>query len=110
MTAELWVSILIALLSSSTVGALITSVFKAFLDKRMREDPQRVAMRLLLQDKLTDLCGKALADKSGMISLSSYTLIHRMYESYHELGGNGDMTHLMEAVDKLKVFVDNPNK
>lgn len=110
MTAELWVSILIALLSSGTVGAVITTAFKALLEKHMREDPQRVAMRLLLQDKLTDLCGKALAEKTGRISLSSYQLIHRMYESYHELGGNGDMTHLMEAVDKLSVFVDNPNK
>lgn len=101
-------SIIVALISSGTVGAIMTAVVKAVVKRITEEDPQRVGMRLLLQEKLTCLCREAL--KADNISFSSYTLIHRMYDSYHELGGNGDMAHLMAAIDKLDVYVDSPDK
>lgn len=107
---EYIIPIIVALISSGTVGTIVTAVAKALLDKHMREDPQRVAMRLLLQDKLTDLCRKALSDGAGKISYSNYHLISQMYASYKTLGGNGDMEHLMDMVNRIPVFVDNPNK
>lgn len=106
MTSESWFALLVALVSSGTVGTVISWVGKFFA----RKDPQRIAMRLLLQDKLTDLCRKALEAEDHRISYSNYHLINQMYLSYKALGGNGDMKHLMDAVDKLVVYIDNPDK
>lgn len=106
MTTELWITVLVALISSGTVGTIISGLGKWF----SRRDPQRIAMRLLLQDKLTDLCRKALEAEDHRISYSNYHLISQMYLSYKSLGGNGDMKHLMDAVDNLIVYIDNPDK
>ena len=43
------------------------------------------------------------AVRDGYISLSDYATVHRMYESYKALGGNGAVAKEMEIIDQLPI-------
>lgn len=102
MESNVVLTIVISLISSGVVGTILTTAINAI----SRNNPQKVAVRLLLQSELTALCKKALEDEDGEIPYNDLKLIHSMYDSYKSLNGNGDMEYLMGLVNKLKIHID----
>lgn len=89
--------LIIAAISSGTIGAISAAVAKRI----SKGDPKNVALRLLLQDKLTYLINKEL--ECGYTTADKHKLIRAMYTAYENLDGNGDMTWLMSQYDKLNL-------
>lgn len=102
MDSNVLLTIVISLISSGVVGTILTTAINAI----SRNNPLKVAVRLLLQAELTSLCKRALEDEDGKIPYNDLKLILHMYESYKSLNGNGDMEQLMERVKKLDIYID----
>lgn len=89
--------IIVAVISSGGMTALVTTL----LNRISKGDPTKIALRLLLQDKLEFLCLKYL--DQGSISYTKKKFLKSCYRCYKSLGGNGDMEDLMALVDKLEI-------
>lgn len=62
-------------------------------------DTIRGAMVVTMLDRIQYLCKSYLKD--GYIDYDDRHRLHLMHDSYHALGGNGDLNLLMKAVDDL---------
>lgn len=102
--------ILVAVLASSAFAALINQVGNALQWKRQRaaaqEDgvDQRIknleqGMMAVLLDRIQYLCKCYIKD--GAVDVDDLRRLHIMHERYHELGGNGDLDQLLDAVNHL---------
>lgn len=100
MDNSFWGSIIIALISSGTVAAIVSAVQKRIING----DPKNLALRLLLQDKLTFLMEREIG--KGYTTRETHKIIHEMYVSYKSLGGNGDMEWLKGEYDKIPLQVN----
>lgn len=66
--------------------------------KKSRDANSRGTM-LLLRSQLIDYHSKYM--KRGSIPSYAYENFIEMYEAYHELGGNGMVTHMKEEIEEL---------
>lgn len=66
--------------------------------KKSRDANSRGTM-LLLRVQLIEYHDKYM--KRGSIPSYAYENFIEMYEAYHELGGNGMVTHMKEEIEKL---------
>lgn len=66
--------------------------------KKSRDANSRGTM-LLLRSQLIDYHSKYM--KRGSIPSYAYENFIEMYDAYHELGGNGMVTHMKEEVEEL---------
>lgn len=64
----------------------------------------RIGVRALLHDRLYQGCRYFL--KLGTINAAELSNMGRLYESYHQLGGNGTGTELYERVKRLPLSVE----
>lgn len=103
--------IIIAILSGSTLSALITQIGSYIAKRRKRKDAVedrtedkdaalKQGMKLLLADKIQYLGLRYIAD--GEITFTARKMLNEMHSAYHNgLGGNGDFDGLMKEVNEL---------
>ena len=68
----------------------------------------KLATITILRDRLYSACTKAL--KKGEISVMGLDNIIHLYETYHEMGGNGTGTDLVKKVKKLPIITEDWNE
>lgn len=91
-----------AILGSGALSALVSGVFALVRDRKARNDGVRAGVRQLLYDKIKHLGNMYIA--AGQISPDDLEDLIDMHKIYHdELGGNGYLDHVMEAVKDLDV-------
>ena len=97
MSDAIW----IAVLGSGVLSTLITQIFAWVKERSKKPSALDNALQWLLRDKLEYLMTKALV--KGETTLHEKQFIHRGYQYYHALGGNGDMAELIKDFDDLEV-------
>lgn len=90
------------------IGAGVIAGFRV-LYKRQKEAETRQAalesgMQAILRDRI--LTSYYHYHEKGKITLHGLENVEAMYASYHDLGGNGTMTHLVEVMRELEVIDD----
>ena len=101
-------AVLIAVLGSGALSALISGVFglvSAKMKKNIKDKIQceaiQGAVRQLLYDRAKYLCKAHL--ERGFIASNDLEDLLKLHKNYRELGGNGYLNDLMEAVSKLRI-------
>lgn len=71
------------------------------LAKQAAEETEALksGMRSLLRRQIIEDCKKAMTD--GYCEEPMRDTITAMYEAYHALGGNGTVTHIIDALEEL---------
>lgn len=78
---------------------------KASVDANDRlTEELKVGVRALLHDRLYQGCRYFL--KQGIINEAELSNMGRLYESYHQLGGNGTGTELYQRIKKLPLEIE----
>jgi len=95
------VAIVVAVLGSQALTQIVNAIIERQKEKRKKPSALESGLMWLLQDRLENLMTREI--KEGKTSRSVKSFIHKGYNIYHELGGNGDMASLMEAYDELEV-------
>ncbi len=90
-------SLLVAVIGSGSATLLV----QHRIEKNKDNDPVRIGVRLLLQDKIETLCKKALEEETIPYSLLKF--INAAHTTYKALGGNGDLTIILDKVRNHKV-------
>lgn len=105
----------ISIIMSVTSGVLL-AIVKQLIDdnKKLKSDQQRKTqamqdgMMLLLKIQLIEYHEKYMNDDS--IPTYVYDNFDEMYKVYQELGGNGMVKHMKEAVDKKRIVIVKDGK
>ena len=94
---------LIAIISSSALSAIISGLFSMAASKRKKHDAVTAGVRQLLYDRIKHLCKDHLS--RGYIASNDLEDLRRMHKIYHDdLGGNGFLDNLMDAVGRLEII------
>lgn len=94
-TIDMFITILISVLSSSGLWAYIQT-------KYQNKDTKTMMLLGLGHDRIVYLCSKYL--EKGYITYEEYeNLYEYLYKPYKALGGNGTAERLMDEVKKLPV-------
>lgn len=91
----------IAILGSGVLSTLIAQIFAWAKERSRKPTALDNALQWLLRDKLEYLMTKAL--KSGETTMHEKQFLHRGYQFYHDLGGNGDIAELKKEYDELPI-------
>ncbi len=62
------------------------------------------AMKALMRDRILQACRYHF--KNGCITTVDLQVLNALYESYHDLGGDGLVTELVKRVNKLKIVIE----
>lgn len=90
-------SLFVAVVGSGSATLLV----QHRIEKNKDKDPVRMGVRLLLQDKIETLCKKALEEE--VIPYSLLKFINAAHTTYKALGGNGDLTIILNKINNLKI-------
>ena len=108
-------AVLIAVLGSGALSALISGVFNLVSAKMKKNVQDKIqceaiqgAVRQLLYDRAKYLCKAHL--ERGYIASNDLEDLLKIHKNYHDLGGNGYLNDLMEAVSKLKIIPVLPDE
>lgn len=98
---EWWLTWLLGL-----IGAGVLAGFRV-LYKRQKESEKRQSaiengMQAILRDRI--LTSYYHYHDKGSITLHGMENVEAMYKSYHDLGGNGTMTNLVEAMRSMEII------
>lgn len=98
------------LLQTYTIVLPIALTYIVWLLKRQKSDRDANARgtMLLLRVQLIEYHDKYTALK--YIPSYAYENFNEMYDAYHELGGNGMVTHMKDEVDKLEIRKGGQNE
>lgn len=103
--STLIITLLVAIIGSGSATAIVTAV----LNRVGKNNPLKVGVRLLLQDKIEHLGMKYI--DAGEIRYDQLKYLNAAHECYHsELHGNGDLDALMEDVRALRVIYPSNKK
>ena len=97
MSEAIW----IAIISSGIFSTLLVQFISWLKERRKKPTQIDNALQWLMRDRLEHLMTKALV--KGETNLHEKQFIHRGYQFYHDLGGNGDMAELIKDFDDLEV-------
>jgi len=61
------------------------------------------AVKGLLHDRISHLVNKHIA--ANFITPEDFRIINELYEAYKDVGGNGNIARLMDAVTKLRIEI-----
>jgi prenyltransferase beta subunit len=100
----------------SVTSGVLLAIVKQLIDdnKKLKSDQQRKTqamqdgMMLLLKIQLIEYHEKYMNDDS--IPTYVYDNFDEMYKVYQELGGNGMVKHMKEAVDKKRIVIVKDGK
>lgn len=100
------------------MGVLIT-LYKNIheIKEKLKEPEVRQTERILAVEKKTDALAEAMcallrveinniftkANDDGYITSDNFEIVTKLYESYHNLGGNGVITKEMAIIDGLQI-------
>lgn len=83
-------------------GGLIAAVgalYRLLLAERKKRKALEAGVRAILRNDIIKLADKYL--DAGEIPVYAMETVTAMYDAYHELGGNGTITKLVEEVKRL---------
>ena len=87
------------------IGTAIIAGFRLLYKRQKRAEVRQSAlengMQAILRDRI--LTSYYHYHEKGKITLHGLENVEAMYKSYHDLGGNGTMTHLVEVLRELEV-------
>ena len=87
------------------IGAAIIAGFRLLYKRQKKAEVRQSAlengMQAILRDRI--LTSYYHYHEKGKITLHGLENVEAMYKSYHDLGGNGTMTHLVEVLRELEV-------
>lgn len=93
--------VLIAVIGSGALSAVISGVFSLVRDRQQKKNGVAAGVRMVLYDRIKHL-GKQYI-KNGEIAFEDLEDLLEMHKIYHDdLGGNGYLDSVMNAVKKLK--------
>jgi hypothetical protein len=88
------------------IGTGIIAGFRVLYKRQQEADRRQTAlesgMQAILRDRI--LTSYYHYHDRGNITLHGLENVEAMYRSYHDLGGNGTMTHLVEVMRELEVI------
>ena len=97
--------ILLAVVGSSGVASVVVACLQRHWSKKDREDGRIdalvTAQKVMITDRVMTLGREYI--KQGFITLGDKNNIRAMHNAYKGLGGNGDLTTVMDEVDRLEV-------
>lgn len=98
-------TIVIAVIGSSGVASVVVACLQRHWSKKDKEDGRIdalvAAQKVMMVDRVTYL-GRGYI-KQGYIELSDKKTLREMHTAYKALGGNGDLTTVMDEVNRLEV-------
>jgi hypothetical protein len=112
MTPELWVTIIVAVVSSGAFASAISAIvnyklskkIKAEETKKTKEDGIASGVQILLEERIDRIAKKHI--ELGYIYDDDKDRLNRMWHVYHDqLDGNGHLNDIMDLVSKLEVKV-----
>ena len=90
------------------IGAGVIAGFRVLYKRQKAAEVRQAAlesgMQAILRDRI--LTSYYHYHEKGQITLHGLENVEAMYSSYHDLGGNGTMTHLVEVMRELEVIDD----
>lgn len=98
--AEAWVKWAVGALAAA-LGAVFRYLYKRQKAQEKRQAAIENGMQAILRDRI--LTSYYHYHERGNITLHGLENVEHMYKSYHELGGNGAITHLVETMRDMEV-------
>ena len=96
------VNIIAAVLGSGALSALVSGLFSLALQRRKKDGGVAAGTRMLLYDRIKYLGRKHIAENEiAAEDLEDLIQMHRIY--HDDLGGNGYLDSIMEAVKRLPI-------
>ena len=77
-------------------------LYKRQKDAEIRQAAIESGMQAILRDRI--LTSYYHYHEKGKITLHGLENVETLYRSYHDLGGNGTMTHLVEVMREMEVI------
>lgn len=100
LAAEWWVKWAFGLIGAGIVAGF-TYLRKKQKAQEIRQTAIENGMQAILRDRI--LTSYYHYHERGNITLHGLENVECMYKSYHELGGNGTMTHLVQTMREMEV-------
>lgn len=92
----------ILLMIATGVIGYIGGMMKKRISKEIDEDRAiKNGLRALLREKIIEICDRCI--DRGYVHIHNLESIDDLYIQYHELGGNGMVTKLVEDTKKLQL-------
>lgn len=92
----------ILLMIATGVIGYIGGMMKKRISKEIDEDRAiKNGLRALLREKIIEICDRCI--DRGYVHIHNLESIDDLYIQYHELGGNGMVTKLVEDARKLQL-------
>lgn len=98
---EWWVTWVLGIIGAG-IGAGFRLLYKRQKAAEIRQAALESGMQAILRDRI--LTSYYHYHDKGSITLHGLENVEAMYDSYHNLGGNGTMTHLVEVMRELEVI------
>ncbi len=95
------VAVVVAVIGSQALGAIVNGMIAAAKERKKKPTNMEEAVRWLLQDRLEHVMEREI--QNGRTKRLTKAQVHKGYEIYHALGGNGDMAAMMKDYDELEV-------
>lgn len=97
-------TIIIAIIGSGALSALISGIFGLIQQRKQEKSKNTTLVNVLAYDRIKYLGKKYI--ENGQISHDDLEDITRMWQCYHDAGGNGYLDNIMSAVKKLPLVVN----
>jgi len=98
---EIWIAIITS--CGASLVALLSTIIQLNSAKKKKSSETaeliQSGVRELLFYRIKHNAERCIKD--GFITLNGYQDLHRMYKIYHDMGGNGYITGLMEDIEGL---------
>ena len=103
IAAEWWIKWAFGIIAGG-IGWGFRVLYKRQKKAEERQQALENGMQAILRDRI--LTSYYHYHDRGTITLHGLENVECMYQSYHDLGGNGTMTHLVEAMREMEVVND----
>ena len=96
-----WLTWLLGLIGGGILAGFRV-LYKRQKDAEKRQEALENGMQAILRDRI--LTSYYHYHDKGSITLHGMENVEAMYKSYHDLGGNGTMTHLVEVMREMEII------
>ena len=99
--AKWWITWVLGLIGTGLIAGFRV-LYKRQKAAEVRQAALESGMQAILRDRI--LTSYYHYHDKGKITLHGLENVEAMYKSYHDLGGNGTMTHLVEIIREMEVI------
>ena len=96
-----WITWVLGLIGTGILAGFRV-LYKRQKDAEIRQTAIESGMQAILRDRI--LTSYYHYHEKGKITLHGLENVETLYRSYHDLGGNGTMTHLVEVMREMEVI------